>query len=58
MLIEKIHTLEKRTEISCTLLEDKCHNVVQGEDDLQDAKLDMWKLNFDIASTTKELVEL
>jgi hypothetical protein len=31
---------------------------VQGEDDLQDVELDMWKVNFDIIFITKELAQL
>lgn len=31
---------------------------MQGEDDLQDAELDMWKVNSDIIFITKELAQL
>ncbi len=57
-LIEKFDTLKKKTKVSWTLLEDKCRNIVQGEDDLQDVELDMWKVNFDIIFITKELAQL
>ncbi len=40
------------------MLEEKHHNIVQGEDDLQDAEMDMWKVNFDIIFITKELAQL
>jgi hypothetical protein len=47
--------LEKKIEISQTLLEDKRHSSVQGEDNFQDVKLDVWKINYNIISITKEL---
>jgi hypothetical protein len=34
VLTEKIHTLEKKIEISRTLLENKRQSAMQGEDDL------------------------
>jgi hypothetical protein len=57
-LNEKNDAFEKKQKISKTLLEDKHQSAVQGEDDLQDAELVMWKVNFDIMSKARELVDL
>jgi hypothetical protein len=56
--MKKLMPWKKKQKISKTLLEDKHQSVVQGEDDLQDDELHMWKVNFDIASKARELVDL
>jgi predicted nucleic acid-binding Zn-ribbon protein len=58
VLNQKIDALEKKQEISKTLLEDKCQSVMQGEDNLQDVELDMWKVNFNVVSKVRELADL
>jgi molybdenum cofactor biosynthesis enzyme MoaA len=58
VLNQKIDALEKKQEISKILLEDKCQSVMQGEDNLQDVELDMWKVNFNVVSKVRELANL
>lgn len=51
-----LQTLEKKLDISCTMLEDKQQSAMQGEDAFQDTKLNIWKVDYDIVSVSKDLI--
>jgi hypothetical protein len=53
-----LQTLEKKLDIFCTMLEDKQQSAMQGEDAFQDTKLNIWKVDFDIVSVSKDLIDL
>jgi hypothetical protein len=51
-------TLEKKPNISYTMLEDKQQSSMQSEDGFQDIELNMWKVYYDIALVSKYLINL
>lgn len=49
---------KKKLDISYTMLENEQQSAMQGEDAFQDTKLNIWKVDFDIVSVSKDLIDL
>jgi len=49
---------KKKLDISYTMLENEQQSAMQGEDAFQDTELNIWKVDYDIVSILKDLIDL
>lgn len=58
MLLFKEQRVERVFNTQKTILEDKVARAMKGEDTFQDAKLDHWRIESNIRTVKRELIDL